>query len=99
KGEIGTLAFYSERRLVNYFSDRNEVTPPGSGKDGRLSGIPLVDPLVRGALSLNFFWRRELERLPPPDYALVLPPGRQTRPEGPDVLMTWHTASRWMPGG
>jgi hypothetical protein len=99
KGEIGTLAFYSERRLVNYFSDRNEVTPPAAGNIGHLSRIPLAGPLIRGALKLNFCWRRELERLPPPDYTLVLTPGRLARPQGPGVVMIWYASSRWMPAG
>jgi hypothetical protein len=99
KGEIGTLAFYSERRLVNYFSDRNEVTPPPSGDTGHLSRIPLAGPVIGGALRLNFYWRQKLEQLPPPQYTLILTPGRHAGPEGPEVVMIWYASSRWMPEG
>ena len=99
RGEIGTLAFYSKRLLVNYFSDRNEVAPPWYLTTGRVSRVPVVGPLITGAMRLNFLWRQEQARLPPPTYTLILTPGRHTRPEGPDVVMTWYTSSRWMPSG
>ena len=102
-GEIGTLAFYSERRLANYFSDRNEVAVPRSAGGARLASIPLAGPLLRGladrALALNARWRAPLPPLGPPAYALRLVPGGAPAASDPDVVATWHTSSRWLPQG
>ncbi len=102
-GEIGTLAFYSQRRLVNYFSDRNEVPPPRQVGSARFASIPLAGPslrwLVNGALALNFLWRQPRPPLDPAAYTLRLTPRRQAAPDGPDVVMTWYASSRWLPAG
>jgi len=102
-GEIGTLAFYSERRLVNYFSDRNAVPTPGPLSPVRFASIPVAGGalrwIVNRALALNFLWRDPEPPIDPPAYTLRLEPGRRLAPEGPGVIMTWHTSSRWLPSG
>jgi hypothetical protein len=51
-GEIGTLAFYSDRLLINEFSDMNRVSEP------ILAGEYDKRPIVGALLRLNFYWRR-----------------------------------------
>ncbi len=92
-GEIGTLAFYSERRLVNEFSDLNITT--AIINDLHYTERPLVGPLFRA----NLRWRKPQDPLPPATYLLQHIPHDvgQAPPEG--VVRSWDTATRWVPSG
>ncbi len=90
-GEIGTLAFYSNRFLVNGFTDLGAASEEISQRSLPRQGIP-------GALlRLNFLWR-DLEGAHAPPTRLALePPDSETAPEPPGTIMAWTTGTRWFP--
>jgi len=63
-GEIGTMAFYSDRYLINEFSDMNRISE--SLVNGTYNRLPIVGPLIR----INYYWRRMQEPRPDPRYML-----------------------------
>ncbi len=63
-GEIGTLAFYSDRYLLNEFSSMTYTTKLIA--QSRLQHVPVVGTMYR----VNFMWRFAQEPLPPPSYML-----------------------------
>lgn len=65
RGEIGTLAFYSERYLVDEFSDMSiaDALIDEAGYDD----LPGIGPLVE----LNFLWREDHTPLPTPTFEVV----------------------------
>ena len=68
RGEIGTIAFYSEHVMVNEFSDMSLADALIEEAD--YDALPGVGPLVR----LNFLWRREPAPLPDPVFEVVNAP-------------------------
>jgi hypothetical protein len=95
RGEIGMLAFYSERLLINEFSDMGRVNQ-FIGERGNTSHT-----VLRTLLALNFAWRRPISPLPRPRYLLeqvVFAEGQP--PPGPeDVIQAWDTSTRWVGSG
>ncbi len=96
-GEIGTLAFYSDRYLVNEFSDMNLPSAIIAGKQD--AGPPLLRWLWRA----NTLWRREQPPLPKPTYVLrhVLDEGRGGKHvySGEELVKAWDTPTTWAPRG
>jgi len=92
-GEVGTLAFYSERRLVNEFSDRNITTAIiGDFRDTE-------HPLIGALFAANLRWREPQPPLPPATYRLVQVPYDSGDDPPPGVIQSWDTATRWVPFG
>jgi hypothetical protein len=91
-GEIGTLAYYSDRRLINNFSSPNELFR-SIQRFRRVHGR-----LTNTLLDWNFFWRRKAPREPRAGFNLIHLVNQYTKP-APDVIMTWHTSTAWYPQG
>jgi hypothetical protein len=92
-GEIGTVAFYSERYLINEFSDMNLITESIANSSFR--GKPIVGPL----LGLNYYWRRTLPPLAPPQYRLQaarVDAAMKDGPAAPGSLMSWDVSTRFV---
>ena len=92
-GEIGTVAYYSDRVLVNDFSDMSIVDALLEEKG--FGQAPLVGPLIR----LNFLWRRNHEPLPRP--LLKLGYGPATGLAGCPVddttcVAAWDGSTKWV---
>jgi hypothetical protein len=88
QAEIGTLAYYSERYLVNNFSDRGEIEPVVE----RWRHSRRV--WVRWLAAVNYYWRRS----PPavqPAYVLLQKRAGEASPPAARILKQWDTASRW----
>ncbi len=64
-GEIGTLAFYSDRYLVDEFSDMSIAD--ALIDEANYGDLPGVGPLV----GFNFLWRRDHAPLPTPTFEVV----------------------------
>jgi len=88
QAEIGTLAYYSERYLVNNFSDRGEMEPLVERwrRSGRV--------WVRWLAAINYYWRRPLPEVKPAYVLLQKRPG-EAPPPAARILRRWDTASRW----
>lgn len=88
-GEVGCIAYYSKRRLVNNFTDQNRI--------GRLDvdRSYLDTPLFRTLSRLNFYWRRPREPLEPPSYVLQHRTANPRLRQGVDYLEAWPVSSRW----
>ncbi len=65
RGEIGTLAFYSDRYLVDEFSDMSIAD--ALIDEANYDDLPVVGPLV----ALNFLWRQDHTPLPAPSFEVV----------------------------
>jgi hypothetical protein len=92
-GEIGTLAFYSERYLINEFSDMNLITESIAGSSFR--DKPLVGPL----LGVNYYWRRMQPPLAPPRYRLQtarVVADMKSEPATQESLMSWDVSTRFI---
>lgn len=89
-GEVGTLAFYSERQLVNEFSEQAIVSEWIHHKERS------THPMVAAVLRLNGWWRRD-EPIRPPSYALryVAADRLDRLAASSDVVKTWPLSSRW----
>jgi hypothetical protein len=90
--EIGTLAFYSDRFLINEFSDMNRISE--SIVNGSSARIPVVGALMR----LNYYWRTLENPFPPDQFRLQ---GRAmdetTRAKlTQDAVKTWDVSTRFM---
>ncbi len=95
-GEIGTLAFYSKRNLVNDFSDMGIATQLMASRARQAeASSPLVGRLLR------FNMRHRPQAGPAPRRTHVLrhvPFGPDERPPG-RVVMSWVTSTAWAPRG
>ena len=91
-GEIGTVAYYSERHLINEFSDMNLITD--SVASSPLRDTPVVGPL----LGMNYYWRRRQPPLAPPHYSLTAARVKSWAREGvvPGLPMSWDVSSRFV---
>ena len=74
RGEIGTVAFYSGRYMVNEFSDMSiaDALIEETGYDA----LPGVGPLM----AFNFLWRRDHAPLPVPAFEFVPVPSEEGWP-------------------
>jgi hypothetical protein len=95
RGEVGMLSYYSERYLVDDFTDRNRITAALERREDERS------PLAAALLAANFAWRQTDPPLPPPSYALefgaAVDAAGQAIPTNPDAVMSWDISSRWVP--
>jgi hypothetical protein len=94
QGEIGTLAYYSERRLVDDFADLNRSNDAIADLERR------ADPLAERLLAANFARRADEEPLPPPTHVLVFDPvdaGEVPPASASDAAFSWDVSSRWLP--
>jgi hypothetical protein len=87
RGEIGTLAYYSERFLVNEFSDRNRTART----------VP--DPAITRLLAVNFRWRTRLPPVPAAGYQLLHDPRDGTPRALEGLVESWPTSTRRWPSG
>lgn len=95
RGEVGTLSYYSERRLLDTFTDRaradREIDRLRDGQAG----------VVGWLLDLNFVWRDDAPTAPVPTFVIDfgaprVPP--DVDPTGdPAYVDAWITWSRWVP--
>jgi hypothetical protein len=92
QGEVGTLAFYSQRRLIETFSCRSELEPLLRRFDTR-GGI--VGLLTR----LNFFWFGRQQPCGPFDEYLVGSPRPVDTAALPGVVRSWRTSTKWIADG
>lgn len=95
RGEVGMLSYYSERYLVDDFTDRNRITAALELREDDRS------PVAARLLAANFAWRHTDPSLPPPSYALefgaAVDASGNAVPPNPDALVSWEISSRWMP--
>jgi hypothetical protein len=91
-GEIGTLAYYSDRQLVNNFSDSAAI--PQYAAAAWYSRVPGLNLVTR----LNFLWHTT-EPFPPAAYRLEHVLGAGQPPEAAAVRMSWPTSSQWVAHG
>ena len=95
-GEIGTLAFYSSRYLVDRFSDRSELR---TLVDESLKRRDLLGRLAR----INFYWLRKTDPPVHIDYMLISEsrPADESilRAEGANLLKIRRTHTRWVKEG
>lgn len=92
QGEVGTLAFYSQRELIEPFSCRSELEPFLRRFDAH-GGI--VGLLMR----LNFFWLATPRPCGPFDDFLVSSPRPVDTVAVPGVVHSWHTSTKWIADG
>jgi hypothetical protein len=91
-GEIGTLAFYSDRRLLNEFSDANIATHLS-----QVEGSPFPGPLAR----IDHAWREVRPSVSCPGFILEHVPGEgQDLPAigplyGGILVRKWTTSTSW----
>jgi hypothetical protein len=92
-GEIGTLAFFSERYLRNEFTDMN--IPTGWVATAAVA----TRPYIGWAFRTNFYWRTQQPPLATPSYRLEGVPVADDSTEVDDVVKSWATSTRWEPNG
>jgi hypothetical protein len=92
-GEIGTLAFFSERYLRNEFTDMN--IPTGWVATAAVA----TRPYIGWAFRTNFYWRTQQPPLATPSYRLDGVPVADDSTEVDDVVKSWATSTRWEPNG
>jgi hypothetical protein len=90
-GEIGTVAFYSQRHLVNEFSDMNVITDSVASSS---RGTRLIGRL----LGMNYYWRRLQPPLPAAQYSLRVARVRANAEPGAAEAsaMSWDVSSRFV---
>ncbi len=92
-GEIGTMAFYAQRRLADVFSCR--LTNHRIVEDARtMRGLQGV------IMRANFYWLRTDTACLPAKYELHMD-SRPVSPLGvvPEVITSWEIKSNWVPEG
>ena len=95
RGEVGTLAYYSDRYLLDTFTDMSRTS---AAIDRLRDGQPAP---VQWVLDLNFRWRNDPAPLPPPSFVIDfaaprVPPGVDPTTD-PNYVDAWITWSRWVP--
>ncbi len=93
RGEIGTLAFYSDRYLVDEFSDMSIADALIDEAD--YDELPVVGPLV----ALNFLWRQDHTPLPAPAFEVAYDPegrGRRCPPDDPACWLARDGTTEWI---
>ena len=95
RGEVGTLSWYSDRYLLDTFTDMDRTS---AAIDRLRDGQPA---LVRWLLAVNFLWRDDPVPLPAPtyviDFAAPRPVARVDPTTDPNYVDSWVTWSRWVP--
>jgi hypothetical protein len=95
RGEVGTLAYFSERYLRDIFTDRARADAEIDRLRADRSGP------TRWLLDLNFLWRDAAPALPAPTYLLEFgAPRVSSDPDqsaDPTLVDSWITWTRWVP--
>jgi len=91
-GEFGTLAFYSQRLLINEFSDMNVMTDVIARKVRRDG--PIADALFR----MNYYWRRQQPPVARPQYRLDMnrPRFGELSAAAEGSIMSWQMTTRFI---
>ena len=92
-GEIGTVAYYCDCRLIDDFADLNRTTDEVEELRKESSG------LKHALLTFNFAWRDQLEPLPPARYTLSFNPidGAESSPAANrETVAGWELSSPWI---
>jgi hypothetical protein len=88
-GEIGTLAYYSDRYLLNNFSDAwlmQHLLNRNVKKESVL-------------LKLNYLWRKDPQRYPRASYILEHALTSHAERTGSEIIKSWPTSCKWVPVG
>ena len=88
-GEIGTLAYYSDRYLLNNFSDPWLM-------QRLLNRNPNKESVL---FKLNYLWRKEPTRYPRASYILEHMLSSHRERSGPEIVKSWRTSCRWVSEG
>jgi hypothetical protein len=90
--EIGTIAFYSGKYLINEFSDMNRISEPIL--KGTYNNLPVVGILLR----VNYYWRRLQDPLPPIKYwvqATLTVNEKQRAALDVEAIHAWDVSTRF----
>jgi hypothetical protein len=87
-GEIGTLAYYSDRYLLNNFSDAWLMQ--------RLLNRNVKKSVL---FKLNYLWRKDAQRYPRASYTLEHAHSSLPERTGPEIVKSWRTSSKWVSVG
>jgi len=95
RGEVGTLSYYSDRYLLDTFTDMSRTS---AAIDRLRDGQPIP---FQWLLDLNFFWRNDPDALPPSGYVIDFAaprviPGVDPSSD-PNFVADWITWSHWVP--
>ncbi len=95
RGEVGTLAYYSDRYLLDPFTDMRRTS---AAIDRLRTGQSAP---VGWLLDLNFLWRDDPAPIPAPTYVIDfgaprVPPGADPTSD-PNYVDAWITWSHWVP--
>jgi hypothetical protein len=95
RGEVGTLSYYSDRYLLDTFTDMSRTT---AAIDRLEDDQPAP---VRWLLAVNFLWRDDPSPLPAPTYVIDFGAPRPVAGvdprTDPNYVDSWVTRSRWVP--
>jgi hypothetical protein len=92
QGEVGTLAFYSERQLIEPFSCRSELEP-------FLRRFDASGGIVGLLMRLNFFWFVRQQPCGPFDAYVVGSPRPVDAAALPGLVRKWRTSTKWIADG
>ena len=92
-GEIGTLAYYSDRILLNNFSNQWALQ--------RLlnRNINEKSEWKKNVFRLNFLWRKEAKRYPRASYRMDHVPYPHRPATDPSIIYFHPTSTKWIPEG
>jgi hypothetical protein len=94
RGEIGTLAYFADRPLLDGFSDLGRSNQAIAAVRDRARGAAVADRL----LAANFAHRRAAPPFPAPTYLLEFTPTDPIAVSAdPEPVMSWDLGSDWMP--
>lgn len=92
QGEVGTLAYYSQRQLIEVFSCRSELEP-------LLGRFGARGSLVAVLMRINFFWLGRQEPCGTFDDFLVGSPRPLDPAAVPGMVHSWRTSTKWITDG
>jgi len=92
QGEVGTLAFYSQRRLIDRFSCRSELEPLLRRS---LTPVGMAGTLMR----LNFFWLGRQQPCGVSDAHLIGSSRPMDTAASPGLVRSWRTSTKWIADG
>jgi len=92
QGEVGTLAYYSQRQLIEPFSCRSELEP-------LLQNFAARGGIVGLLMRLNFYWLARPQPCGASDHFLVVSPRPVEVAAIPGLVHSWHTSTKWIANG
>jgi len=90
RGEVGTLTYYSQRRLMDMFSCRYELL-------SRIDRFEQGGVIAKLFAKINFYWYDPGEPCQPTDYILGFDYYGDDMRAG--SIKNWETTTKWAPGG